>query len=239
MTWSSDFLTPQPSDPTVRPWALDEFGQSEETIRRPLDLSDILDDPFALAAVPCPEELARLEEESVADIERERMVSEAYTRGYEDGRAEGETGEQARLRNAVKAAEQALDDVRVGEARWSGQIEENIIALSVAIARQIVDAELSVQPNIVRELVRKALSEFPIDQAVRVRVNPLDLAALTGRGVDLDGQRGTVAGRDARWLADSSVAPGGCLVEGRDRIIDGRVDTALERLYRRLSHTSA
>lgn len=45
-------------------------------------------------------------------------------------------------------------------------------------------------------------------------------------------------GREAAWHADPLVEPGGVVVEGRDRIIDGRVDTALERVYRRLTYTS-
>jgi flagellar biosynthesis/type III secretory pathway protein FliH len=40
-------------------------------------------------------------------------------------------------------------------------------------------------------------------------------------------------------MADSRIQPGGCVVEGRERIIDGRVDTALERLYRQLSGNNA
>ena len=32
---------------------------------------------------------------------------------------------------------------------------------------------------------------------------------------------------------------GGCLVEGRERIIDGRVDTSLERAYRSIGQVQA
>jgi flagellar biosynthesis/type III secretory pathway protein FliH len=45
--------------------------------------------------------------------------------------------------------------------------------------------------------------------------------------------------RPAHWIADAQVKSGGCVVEGRDRIVDGRVDTALERVYRRLAHQNA
>ena len=45
--------------------------------------------------------------------------------------------------------------------------------------------------------------------------------------------------REASWLADPRVARGGCLVEGRDRIVDGRVDTALERAYHRMAKIDA
>ncbi len=43
------------------------------------------------------------------------------------------------------------------------------------------------------------------------------------------------ASRPLRWMADERVERGGCLIEGRERIVDGRVDMALERIYRALS----
>ena len=45
--------------------------------------------------------------------------------------------------------------------------------------------------------------------------------------------------RDVRWVADAHIARGGCLVEGRERIIDGRVDTSLERAYRTMGQVQA
>jgi flagellar biosynthesis/type III secretory pathway protein FliH len=41
------------------------------------------------------------------------------------------------------------------------------------------------------------------------------------------------------WVPDARIARGGCVVEGRERIVDGRVDSALERVYRRLAHRHA
>ena len=41
------------------------------------------------------------------------------------------------------------------------------------------------------------------------------------------------------WIADARIAPGGAMVEGRERIVDARVDSALERIYRRLTYTGA
>jgi flagellar biosynthesis/type III secretory pathway protein FliH len=40
-------------------------------------------------------------------------------------------------------------------------------------------------------------------------------------------------------MADPAISAGGCLIEGHERIVDGRVDAALERLYRRLSHAGS
>jgi flagellar biosynthesis/type III secretory pathway protein FliH len=48
-----------------------------------------------------------------------------------------------------------------------------------------------------------------------------------------------VGRRELRWTPDARVARGGVLAEGRERIVDGRVDSALERMYRALARTHA
>jgi flagellar biosynthesis/type III secretory pathway protein FliH len=173
-----------------------------------------------------------------AEKERERLVSEAYERGYEEGRREGEIAEAARLRHALKLTEEALDQLREGEIRGAGAIEENICALAVAVARQLVGRELGGDAEGVLDLVRRALAEFPVDQPIRIRVNPQDLSVIESHGEEPGtAMAATTRGREARWVADARLAPGGCVVEGRERIVDGRVDTALERIYRRLTYT--
>lgn len=168
------------------------------------------------------------------------LAEEAFHRGFEEGRAEGELAEAARLRTAVLAARVALDELRAGEIRWTGTIEENVCALAVVVARQIIGRELQMDVGPVAELVRSALKEFPIDQPIRIRINPADLNALSSVGaVEGEAMAAIVVDRDARWLPDASISPGGCMIEGRERIIDGRVDTALERVYRRLSYNNA
>jgi flagellar biosynthesis/type III secretory pathway protein FliH len=174
-----------------------------------------------------------------AAAELERVVAEAYARGLEDGRRQGELAEQTRLRTAVQAAEQALDELRANAAQTVGTVEENICALAVAVARHVIGRELDGNSEALADLVRRALAEFPIDQPIRIRVNPVDLTTITARATGDGGAIPIATGRDVRWLADARVAPGGCVVEGRDRIVDGRVDTALERVYRRLTNLHA
>src|SRR5690606_19168810 len=72
------------------------------------------------------------------ESERERIEREAHARGFEEGRAEGERAEAARLRTAVAAAEEALDTLREGEVRSTGTIGGNGAALGVASARQVI-----------------------------------------------------------------------------------------------------
>jgi flagellar biosynthesis/type III secretory pathway protein FliH len=238
MTWSS-------SRPAVHPVSSPLAGAARwaPAELRVFELPDAAPPAQVAQAAPAvdPAEEARLAAEAAERSRAEaqaaaqaRAVHEAYHRGYEDGRREGEAGEAARLRGPVQAAERALADLRAGEARWAGTIEENVCALAVAVARHVVGRELRGDPETVAALVRGALAEFPVDQPVRVRLHPYDLEAVRAAS---DGGAGFPAdGREAAWHPDATLEPGGCVVEGRDRIVDGRVDMALERVYRRLAN---
>jgi flagellar biosynthesis/type III secretory pathway protein FliH len=173
-----------------------------------------------------------------AHLVHQQALDEAYSHGFDAGREAGATAERERLANAMASITAMLAELREREAKWTAGLEENLCALAVAVGRQLFDAELQAAPTHAVVLVKRALTEFPIDQPVAIRVNPLDLASITASSV-VEGSSAAINRPDAQWIPDPRVLPGGCLIEGRDRIVDGRVDTALERLYRRLTGTGA
>jgi flagellar assembly protein FliH len=178
----------------------------------------------------------------MAAMERAHQVAlqDAFDRGVSEGREAGESAERARLRGAMIAAESAFDDLRAGESRWLANVEENVAAIAVAIAQQIIVREVTTAPEVVLSLVTRAVQEFALDQALSIRVNPGDLENLQAADRHTPGDYGELSTtREIRWVADARIEHGGCVVEGRERIIDGRVDTSLERLYRRLTRTNA
>jgi flagellar biosynthesis/type III secretory pathway protein FliH len=195
-------------------------------------------------------------EQQAVETRRNQELEAAWKAGFAEGHATGELAERDRLALARAAVESALDTLRAGEERWTGMIEENIAALSVAIARHVIGREVETDATVLAGLVRRAMTEFPIDQTLTIRVHPTDLAVISQSGTageapapvaqTLDGAVGSSglaaavgAGRDLRWVADARVTRGGCLIEGRERIIDGRVDTAVERIYRQLTRAHA
>lgn len=186
------------------------------------------------------EAAARDAAKAAAALERQAELDAAYLRGVTEGRDQGEQAERARLRGAMMATESALEDLRAGESRWLANIEENIAAIAVGVAQQIVTREVSVTNTIVLEIVTRAVQEFGLDQALSIRVNPGDLESLqSAERTASEDMVGLTRGREVRWVSDARIEPGGCVVEGRERIVDGRVDTGLERLYRRMTHTNA
>jgi flagellar biosynthesis/type III secretory pathway protein FliH len=165
-------------------------------------------------------------------------VGDAFALGFASGRLVGEQAERARLRSTLRAAEEALEAINAADARWTGAAEENLVALATAMARHIIERELAVDSSIVRKLVGRALAEFPIDQPLRLRVHPDDLANIEALGM-LDDADDALHAERLAWVGDARVSRGGCVVEGRERILDGRIEPALERIYRRLTRNHA
>jgi flagellar assembly protein FliH len=173
------------------------------------------------------EALARQEEHEVAV--RGQIQAEAYAAGVAQGRAEATEAGRVALASALEALWLAAEEVRAGEARWLAALEDNIAALAAAAARHVVAREVRADDALVRELALRAVAEYPQDHPLAIRVHPADVATLKQALAE-----SSRAG-ETRWIPDARVERGGCILEGRDRIVDGRVDTALERVYRTLS----
>jgi flagellar biosynthesis/type III secretory pathway protein FliH len=207
--------TPAAVISTAAAWAPDELSFSHQAA-----------EPAVIAA---PEI-----DPAVVAAERAALIDEGYARGLADGERKVTMALQTRTDAALATLRETIDKLSEAATRAPAILEENIAALAVVVARQIVQREVNIDRAIVADLVRRALTEFPIDQTIRIRVNPLDLAELT-----IHGDAAITGKHDVSWMADQRVARGGCLLEGRDRIIDGRVDTALERAYRRMAKHDA
>lgn len=207
---------------TVSAWTLSELAFPKSASFED-ELSPIVEeiDPAMLAA------------EQAA--ERAALIDEHYARGLVDGEHKAVAAAAAQMNEIRSLVAAATDKLAEAANVAPGVLEENIATLAVIVARHIVQREVSLDSDVVADLVRRSLTEFPIDQAVRIRVNPMDLALLT-----ISGDKAPITGKhEVSWLADNRISRGGCLIEGRERIIDGRVDTALERAYRKMSKHDA
>ncbi|HET9986180.1 MAG TPA: FliH/SctL family protein [Longimicrobiales bacterium] len=216
--FSSDpavFATPPRVLPDPVPWA-------------PLALGE----PAAIeAALPdaSPDDLAALEA-----LQREEELESAFARGYEAGVEAARRQDAEKLGAALRALQQAVAALRAAEAQRESAFHDNLCALAVAVANQVVGREVRMDGQVVMELVRRAVAEFPLDQALRVRINPHDLSTLSALSA---AEAPPIApGRELTWVPDPELGRGGVVVEGRERILDGRLDLALERLYRTLAN---
>ena len=209
----------------VTKWALDELEIPdifEGPIRHEVIRSEVAAAEAGEQVITSPQELARIE-------------AAAYAHGRADGEKMAWFELLPRIESLADVLAAALEDVQLHQARWTANAEENLAVLGVAIARQLIAREVETDAGIVTGLVQRALVQFPLDQPVTVRLHPDDADSCSELLQPAEGNKF----HEIRWIADAQVHRGGCMVEGRERIIDGRVDTALERIYRSVGNVQA
>ncbi len=180
-------------------------------------------------------ELAELYAAELAarDAAHGETLEQAWADGHAAGHAAGEAQAHAMFAEAAGALDAAVRDVQHHEERWLGDLRAHVAALAVAVAQHVVGREVAADDALVVALVARAVAEFPAQEALVARVHPADLDALKAAWA------GAAREGEVRWTPDARVARGGALIEGRERIVDGRVDAALERLYRALGGHAA
>ncbi len=79
--------------------------------------------------------------------------------------------------------------------------------------------------------VRAAIASFPAEDTLRIRIHPRDLSSIAQFR---PGEAPITGSRTVQWMPDDQVGIGGVIVEGPTRIVDGRIEPALSRIYRTL-----
>jgi flagellar assembly protein FliH len=161
---------------------------------------------------------------------RARAVRDGYEDGYADGQArataeaEREHGTLvSRVEVAITSLEGAVRGAQMLDAERRAELQATASELAFTLLEELLAREIALSANPGRDAITRALELDKGTEPATVRLNPRDLDAL-GEFADL------ARGRELSLVADSSVDPGGALVEIGRSTLDGRLRTALERV---------
>ncbi len=136
------------------------------------------------------------------------------------------------LVQAADALSQALDEVSRLRATLLKNSTEDMVRLVMAIAEQVVGAEIDTRPEFVLETLKSALQHALKADEYQVRVHPEDLALVVEhKPLFLAAVSGL---RDLRFSADDGVSRGGCVVESHLGQVDATIDSRLDEIRQRL-----
>ncbi|CAL95334.1 flagellar assembly protein FliH [Azoarcus olearius] len=194
-------------------------------------------DPALLAALnlPTAEDLERMHDEARASGHAEGLAAgreeglrsgheEGFAKGYAEGKALAEQ-QAARLGALADGFDQAISAV-------DAEVAEDLLALAIEIARQMVQHSLLQHPQGVVETVRAALGQLPQAHA-QIRIHPDD-AALVREHL---GEQLAHAGQ--RIVEDSAITPGGCRIESAGAQIDATMETRWRRVLENMGRQQA
>jgi len=165
----------------------------------------------------------RLKAEKEAQVLRQQAVNEGYEAGWK--KALDDTREQ--IDQARSHSQELLDQARKERLAILGSCEGILVRLALDIAQKIVEKELTINPDITVNLVKKIMEFMHSADAFKVLVSPEDFAGLVDEFADLS--QSTSSGK-LQIAVEKGIKPGGCVVETDLGVIDARLETRISSL---------
>ncbi len=158
---------------------------------------------------------------TAAEIEAIEAAAHAdgFARGLAEGRAEGRrqgaaavAEEALRLRQLVAHLAQPLADL-------DSDVERTLVALTIEVARRLVDEQLQLDPGLTAAAVRSAVASLsPPPREVRVHLHPDDASLLQDMPTPPDVT-------SWRLMPDASLRRGDVRVMTESAVVDALLDT--------------
>lgn len=149
--------------------------------------------------------------------------------GYDEGAEAGLEQARARVEEILERYGRAIERLSALAVRATREQADLTVALALTVAREIIRRELTTDPNLIVQEVSRLIAEMGGERPVRVRLGPTDLAFLRMRAPEM-----TLDG--VELVEDASLSLGGCVIEGKHRIVDASLEPTLEWIGERVRH---
>jgi flagellar assembly protein FliH len=178
--------------------------------------------------------LRQLEEESRLTLEREKK--EALDTGLNTGREEGYAQGQAEVERLIQRTQTVLERAQDKRGEILVETEQEIVDLVLLLTRKVVKAITESQRTVILQNVVQALRKVKSRGNVIIRVNLADLKLTTEHTKNfiqlVEGVKGI------QVVEDSTVDPGGCIIETDFGEIDARIASQLAELEAKILEVS-
>ena len=173
---------------------------------------DELDD---VPRFPTAEELAKIQET-------------AYNEGFELGRKEGLQAGEKDIYAEIQRFGQIMAAIAEPLNAVDEEVEQELVNLSIAVARQLIRRELKTDPGQVVAVVREALEILPShSRYIKIALHPED-AQLVREVFPLN--------EETPWqiIEDAVLTRGGCRIEAEHSVVDASVEKRLSAIVAEL-----
>lgn len=160
--------------------------------------------------------------EQLAEIQSQAR-KEGHAEGLAKGKKEGLAAGKKQIDESVKRLEKILQAFSEPLEEVNEAVEEELIALAMAVAQQIIRREVQQDPQHILSVVREAMGELPsAARQVRIYLHPED-AGLIREAYDTD----DVEERPWKIVDDMALSRGGCRIESQTSRIDASIEKRL------------
>lgn len=171
--------------------------------------------------------------EQVTGIQ-EQARQEGYTSGHAEGLAQGlAEGREAAAREIARL-QRLADTFSTEVSKADETISQQVLDLSVDLARALLKSALTIQPELIIPIVKEAVRYLPaLHQPAMLYLNPGDAVLVKARIGDELTKMGW------QLIDEAQLEPGSCRVETASNQIDATLPTRWQRLNAALGKDSA
>lgn len=163
--------------------------------------------------------------EEVAAIEQA-----AYQEGFERGLREGREAARKELQERVSHLDHIMAGLTHPLSQVNDEVEDELVALAIAMARQLIRRELQSDPKQIVAVVREALKALPSDaRRVQLFLHPEDACLVHELMAVTEGD-----GPLWKVVDDGGLTRGGCRVQSEYSRIDATVEKRLNNVISQL-----
>ncbi|WP_211745948.1 FliH/SctL family protein [Paenibacillus sp. Marseille-Q4541] len=170
----------------------------------------------------------RLQDEHLMDALR----SEGYQQGYQEGADKAKDELQRYMEEKMVEAQEVLNDAYEAKEQIIQEAEPFLVELSSAIAEKIIDHELSTEPTLTIDLIRKNLARKREQGVITLCVSPKEFSFVQAAREELTFAIDSQA--ELKILPDASVKDKGCVIRSSFGSVDARIDTQLTEIKKEL-----
>jgi flagellar assembly protein FliH len=173
---------------------------------------------------------AQIESDSLAAFENERK--EAEERGRLAGREAGFTEGRDEVTRLVERTQTVLERAQDKRAEILAETEQQIIDLVLLISRKVIKIISENQRNVVISNVVQALRKVKGRGNIIIKVNMLDIKLTTEHRKEFIAL--VEGAKSVQIVEDSTIDPGGCIIETDFGEIDARISSQLTELEQKI-----
>ena len=162
-----------------------------------------------------------------------QLNEQAYQRGFADGRKKGmidventwhELSAQ-KIEPPLVSLQEALLQLKNIRKETNRQIENEVVELALAIARQVICQEITIDREIVVCVAREALSKVEDPGRIKIKMSPSDLQFIKETRSQLSNMIENIDTVTLESVED--IQSGGCIIETDLGEIDARIEKQL------------
>jgi flagellar biosynthesis/type III secretory pathway protein FliH len=175
----------------------------------------------------------RIKAEVYLDQAKERSESkfqEAYEKGYKQGHDEGFRSGELKQKSILESYSQELSKLSDLREELIKQSEKSIINLVLKICKKILQAELSLNPDLVGAIVKASIERAISPGQMKLRLHPDDAKYVQENLNKITGS--SEIARNIVVERDDSIIRGSCIVTNNYGDVDARIEEQLKEIER-------